>query len=174
MGGTVRNFSHTNPDQLDVRFDFVGLPVYWSHKEWGFTSPTPDNNIGVFYFGEKATVFAGDLGWEVYPAKGKKISHGSVRFDPGAPENVPVYTKMFTGMFSEFAQGIRKKTNAGITNTLEEAQKTTACVIYGDMAFRTQSNLVIDAATMDIKNNKEAQAMLKREYRPPYQHPYVD
>ena len=171
MGGTVRNFTSDNPDQLDVRFDFAGLPVYWSHKIWGYTPPMPDNEIGVFYYGEKATIFAGDLGYEIYPAGGTKKTNGSIRFDPGAPAAVPVYDKMIVDMFIEFADGIRNNTNAGITNTLEEAQKTTSTVIYGDMAFRTKSNLVIDKPTMDIKNNQEAQALLTRKYRSPYVHP---
>jgi predicted dehydrogenase len=171
VGGTVRHITQEQPDQLDVRFDFSGLPVYWSHKSWGFTSPNPDHDIGVFYYGEKATIFAGDLGWEVFPAGGTKKTNGSVRFEPGKPENFALYTKMMADMFAEFAQGIKKKSNAGITNTLEEAQQTTSCVIYADMAYQTKANLVIDKATMDIKNNKEALAMLKREYRAPYQHP---
>jgi predicted dehydrogenase len=173
VGGTVRNFTHQHPDQLDVRFDFNGLPVYWSHKIWGFTSPSPDHDIGVFYYGEKATIFAGDLGWEVFPAGGTKKTNGSVRFEPGKPENFALYSKMMTDMFTEFAEGIRKGSNSGITNTLEEAQKTTSCVIYADMAYQAKANLLIDKSTMDIKNNKEAQVMLKREYRKPYQHPFV-
>jgi predicted dehydrogenase len=170
VGGKIRSFTQ-HPDQLDVRFDFSGLPVYWSHKSWGFTSPNPDHDIGVFYYGEKATIFAGDLGWEVFTKGGTKKTSGSVRFEPGKPENIVLYSKMMTDMFNEFAEGIRKKSNKGITNTLEEAQKTTSCVIYGDMAYQTKSNLQIDKATLDIMNNKEALAMLKREYRAPYQHP---
>ncbi len=80
---------------------------------------------------------------------------------------------MMVDMFTEFADGIRKKSNAGITNTLDDAQKTTACIIYADMAYQAKTNLMIDKSTMDIKNNKEAQAMLKREYRAPYQHPQL-
>jgi hypothetical protein len=173
MGGKVRNFTHQHPDQLDVRFDFSGLPVYWSQKSWGFTSPNPDHDIGVFYYGEKATIFAGDLGWEVFPAGGTKKTNGSVRFEPGKPENMALYSKMMTDMFTEFAEGIRKKSNAGITNTMEEAQKTTSCVIYADMAYLTKANLQIDKSTLDITNNKEALAMLKRPYRGPYKHPYA-
>ncbi|HZH96299.1 MAG TPA: Gfo/Idh/MocA family oxidoreductase [Flavisolibacter sp.] len=172
VGGTVRVHSHDNPDQLDVRFDYAGLPVYWTHRSWGFTSPNPDNNIGVFYFGEKATVFAGDLGWEVYPAAmGAKKTHGNIRFEPGNPEHIPLYTKMMVDLFKEFADGIRKRSNEGITNKLEDAERTTATVIYGDMAYRTKSNLAINTSTMDITNNKEAQALLKRSYRAPYVHP---
>jgi len=173
IGGITRNFTSDNPDHLEVTFDFNGLPVQWSHKSWGFTSPMPEHNIGVYYFGDKATIFAGDLGWEVFPAGGgEKISHGNVRFNPGTPENFPIYAKMMTDLFTEFAEGIRQQSNQGISNTLEEAQKTTSCIIYGDMAYRTKSSLDIDSSTMNIKNNKEAQAMLIRAYRTPYQHPY--
>ncbi|CAN5497655.1 Gfo/Idh/MocA family oxidoreductase [soil metagenome] len=173
VGGTVHNFTHDHPDQLDVRFDFAGLPVYWTHKTWGYTSPQPDYDIGVFYFGEKATIFAGDLGWEVFPKEGSKKTNGSVRFEPWKPENEAIYAKMMVDMFNEFAGGIRKKSNSGISNTLEDAQKTTSSVIYGDMAYLTKSNLVIDKSTMEVKNNKEAQAMLKRNYRAPYKHPWT-
>jgi predicted dehydrogenase len=173
IGGTTRNFTIDNPDHLDVRFEFDGLPVYWSHKEWGFTSPTPDTNIGVFYYGEKATIFEGDLGWEVYPADGsEKIAHGDVRFRPNDPGNWDIYVKMMVDLFTEFAEGVRNNSNAKITNTLEEAQKTTSCVIYGDLAFRTKSNVEIDASTMNIENNTAAKSMLIRDYRAPYQHPY--
>jgi len=174
IGGTIKNFTTDNPDHLDVRFDFGGLPVYWSHKAWGYTSPTPANNIGIYYYGEKATIFAGDLGWEIYPAGGgDKKSVGSVIFNPDAPGNVEIYSKMMVDMFLEFAVGVRTKSNDGITNKLENAQKTTSTVIYGDMAYRVKSELEINQSSMSIANNKEAQAMLKREYRSPYKHPYL-
>lgn len=173
IGGTVKNVSQDNPDQLDVRFDFGELPVYWSHKTWGYTAPNPKHDIGVYYFGEKATIFAGDLGWEIYPSGGEMIAHGDVTFNPGDPKNQEIYTKAMLGLFNEFAQGVRKKSNAGVTNTLEDAQKTTAAVIYGDMAFRAKSNLVINKSTLGIGNNKEAAALLKRDYRLPYKHPFA-
>ncbi len=173
IGGNTRNVTMDNPDHLDVRFDFDGLPVYWSHKEWGFTSPIPDNNIGVFYYGEKATIFAGDLGWEVYPAKGaEKIAHGDVRFMPKGVDVTSTYMKMIIDLFTEFADGIRTNSNKEITNTLAEAQKTTSCVIYGDLAYISKSAVNIDNSTMEISNNEEAQSMLIRAYRSPYKHPY--
>ena len=173
IGGITRNYSHDNPDHLDVRFDFNGLPVHWTHKTWGFTSANPDHNIGVYYYGEKATIFAGDLGWEVYPAGGKeKIAHGDVRFNPGKPEIMEIYMGMMIDLFSEFAEGIKKKSNNNITNTLEDAFKTTSSVIYADLAYQVKSGITVDGASMDIKDSAEAQSMLKRAYRGPYVHPY--
>jgi predicted dehydrogenase len=173
IGGITQNTIAENPDHLDVRFDFGGLPVYWSHKEWGFTNPTPDHNIGVYYYGKKATIFAGDLGWEVFPkGGGKKIAHGEVAFKPGAPGNTEIYMKMIIDLFTEFADGIRTNSNENITNKLEEAQKTTATVTYGDIAYLSKSEVSIDQSSFGITDNEEAQQLLFRDYRKPYQHPY--
>jgi predicted dehydrogenase len=174
VGGTTRNFTQSNPDHLTALYDFGGLPVYWEHKSWGFTSNKPDNNIGIFYYGDKATIFAGDLGWEVYPVNGcEKISHGDVTFNPNKPSSVPVLTKVFVDMFTELAEGIRNKSNSKITNKIEDAQVTTSTVIYGDLAFRTKSAFSIDKTTMNTPDNNEVSALLKREYRVPYKHPWV-
>lgn len=175
IGGITRNFTQQNPDHLNVHFDFGGLPVYWTHKSWGFTSPVPDYDIGVYYYGEKGTIFAGDLGWDVLPAGGEiKISQGDVRFQPGKSGITEIYDNMIVDLFYEFADGIRKQSNDGITNTFEEAVKTTSTVIYGDLAYLVKSGISIDSSTMDIRNNGKAQKMLKREYRTPYQHPYTE
>ena len=172
FGGTVKNFTTDNPDHLEIRYEFDGLPVCWSHKTWGYTSPSPDNTIGIYYYGEKATIFAGDTGWEVYPKGGDRISHGSVVFNPVLPAESDSYSQIMVDMFNEFADGVRRKSNHGITNQLDEAQKTTSMVIYGDMAFRAKSELIIEASTMNIKNNQQASTLLKRAYRSPYTHPY--
>lgn len=173
IGGITRNITHDNPDHLEVQFDFAGLPVIWTHKTWGFTATNPDYNIGVYYFGEKGTVFSGDLGWEFFPSGGKeKIAHGDVRFRPGAPENQPVMRNIFNKLFTEFAEGIRNNSNSGITNTFPDAFLTTSSVIYGDLAYLTKFEISIDKPTMNIRNNESAQDMLKRDYRPPYKHPY--
>lgn len=174
VGGIARNLGQENPDHLDVRYDFGGLPVYWRHKSFGYTSPIPEHKIGVYYYGEKGTLFAGDLGWEIFPAGGKeKIVHGDVRFDSSSTQNAPLYDKAIVDMFTELVEGIRQKSNKGITNTLEDAFQTTCTVIYGDMSYRLKSNLAIDTSSMDVINHEEGLRMLKREYRAPYQHPYV-
>ncbi|MEO8766719.1 MAG: Gfo/Idh/MocA family oxidoreductase, partial [Ginsengibacter sp.] len=167
IGGTSKNFTQDNPDHLEVLYDFGGLPVYWSHKTWGYTSTEPENNIGVYYYGEKATIFAGDLGWAVYPSDGSaKIAHGDVRFNPGGA-NSQIYLDMIGDLFKEFAEQVRHNSNDGITNTIEDAFKTTSSVIYGDIAYLLKSSLQIDKVTMNIGNNEEARKMLKREYRSP-------
>jgi hypothetical protein len=173
MGGTVKNFSQDNPDYLDVKFDFDGFPLHWTHQSWGSALQNPDTTHGVFYYGEKATIYASDLGWEVYPADGTdKIVHGQVRFT--ADESWLESGMMaIQKLFIEFAQGIDEDSNESISAPLHDAYQTTASVIYADVAFLTESKLQIDAKTMGVLNNQQAQSMLKREYRASYQHPFA-
>ncbi len=172
IGGTVKNFSHENPDYLDVKFDFDGKPVHWSHKTWGYTSDRPETNIGVYYYGENATIFAGDIGWEVYPADGAaKIVHGDIRFNAD-PSFMPKAMKAIESLFIEFATAIGTRSEKGISIPLEDAAKTTAAVNYADIAFLSQSTIAINKDSMDIIRNDKAHAMLKREYRASFRHPF--
>ncbi len=163
IGGITSDYPRDNPDYLDVKFDFDGLPVYWSHKTWGFNYPEPKHRIGAFYYGEKANIFEGDNTWEIYPHDSEPIIHEATR----------VKEDTFVEMMLELAEGIRSGSNAGITNTFEEALTTTAMVNYGDLAFRTGSGMDINANTFDVTNNDRAESLLKREYREPYSHPYA-
>lgn len=173
IGGSSSSYYRENPDQLDVRLEYDGFPVYWSHKTWGYVPPDPEHKIGVFYYGTKATIFAGDIGWRIYP-KGDAdfIDHGEIRFNPGSSEFKPFLKKMFVDMFIEFAAGVRSGSNQNITNTLEDAHKTTSAVILADMAYRTKSHLQIETPGLNISNNEKARAKLQRQYRSPYIHPY--
>ena len=161
IGGITSDYPRDNPDFLDVHFDFNGLPVYWSHKTWGYMHPEPGHRIGAFYYGERANIFEGDRGWEIYPLDGEPIIHEGTR----------VTEETFTEMMLEFAACIRAGSDKGITNTFEEALTTTAMVNYGDLAYRTGAAMDINADTFDVRNNDKADAMLKREYRDPYKHP---
>ncbi len=173
-GGITKNFTQDNPDYLDVHFNFNGLPVNWTEKSYGYTAANIDHNIGAFYYGEKGTIFQGDLSWEFYPAgNSEKISYGDVGFHPDRTEYLQVYHNMINNLFNEFAEGIRNKSDRGISNTLTDAFNSTSTVIYGDLAYQVKAEIAVDKLTMNIKNNKAAQNMLKREYRAPYLHPYV-
>ncbi len=175
IGGTIKNTSHGNPDYLDVKFDFDGLPVYWSHKTWGYKNPFPETDLGVFFYGDKATVFAGDQGWKVYSEdKSKQQTHGEIRFLWGQDDEFTSnYDTAFTGLFTNFAEGIRNRSNEHIINTLEDSEKTTACVLYGDMAYRSESNISIDTKSRDVIDNAKAAAYLQRTYRSPFKHPFT-
>jgi hypothetical protein len=174
IGGNTRNLGQDHPDHLDVRFDYGGLPVMWTHKGWGYTSPLPHTNIGVFYFGDKATVFAADSGWEVYPKDGtSRREYGTVRVPLGSAAYEEEIKVEFLSQFGAFAQSIRKKSNAEIKGSFAEGFNSTSAVIYADLAYQTKRSVKIIKDRMDVSDNAAAQALLQRPYRSPYHHPYT-
>lgn len=173
IGGTSRKDGRENPDNLTVDFDFDGLPVQWTQKTWGYTSPLPHTNIGVFYHGDKATIFVNDTGWEVYPGDGSEMkSYGDTKMKFGGPKHMESVKEIFVAQWNDFADGIRKKSNADIKGTFHEGYVTTSCINYADFAYRSEQPVDIDPTTMHIGNNEKAAAMMKRAYRPGYTHPF--
>ena len=64
------------------------------------------------------------------------------------------------------------RTGAPIDCPIEDAARSTAMVQLGAIAYETHSVVEWDAASEQIVDNPEAAALLKRDYRAPYQHPY--
>jgi predicted dehydrogenase len=174
IGGITKKQGQDHPDHLEVRLEYDGLPVCWTHKTWGYTSPLPHTNIGVFYYGEKATIFAADSGWEVYPADGsERKEYGTVRIPLGSDAYEKEIKREFINQFTEFAKAIIAKSNKNIKGTFEQGFNSTATVIYSDLAYQTKQAFTIDKKSMDVYGNGDAQALLKRAYRAPYKHPYT-
>lgn len=80
--------------------------------------------------------------------------------------------KAIENLFLEFGTAISTRSAKNLTVSLEDAYKTTAAVIYADIAFKAESKIHIDKNNMDILNNDSAFAMLKREYRNLFKHPF--
>ena len=171
FGGNINKNGIQTPDYLNVNWDYDGLPVQFNLRMWGSTEPLPNNAVGVYLYGEKATVFAGEFGWETYTNGKPKVSHGEVGFKPWTPEFNTMMPANILKLITGFAEGIRARSNKNIIAPLDDSFKATAAMIYADMAYKTKSFLEIDKTTMGITNNLTANKMLKRTYRQPYIHP---
>jgi predicted dehydrogenase len=170
-GGNVR-YAGEQPDFMEVLFDYGGLPVQYSQRGWGYQSPNPDTNIGVWYMGEKASIFEGEFGWEVYPADGKpKINHGEIGFKPWTPEFNTKMNAGITAQFSEWAAGIDAKSNRNIKANLEDAIKTNTAMIMADLAYRTGAG-TLTQNNLDPTVDIVARQLIKRSYRAGYVHPF--
>ena len=173
-GGITRLFTHDNPDHLEALFDFGGLPVNWSHRTWGIPYTEPGHEIGVFYYGDKATIFASDHEWEIYPAGEEgKVIKGELDDYSMNTSRRGIDSQRFRDLFIEFAQAIHAGSNDPVTNTLEEAIKTTSCVNFADIAYLLGETLELENGNLAANQSDRAVTSLKREYRQPYLHPYT-
>lgn len=151
----------TTPDTLTVCFDFDRCPLVWRHRIWGAEEFSPETANGVFFYGEKATVFATDDRYVLIPrGKGKERQEVKLPADLGQ-EHV-----------NDFLRAVR--TRKPPVCSVEDAWRSTATVQLAAIAYETESVVRWDAAAGKIVDNPAATALLKREYRAPYKHPYGD
>ncbi len=147
----------TTPDTLTVHFEFDRCPVVWRHRLWGSQEYAPEVNNGIFFYGEQGTVFASDSRYVVI--RGPKDRK---EFDLPAQLG-PDHMADFLGAVRE-----RKQPTCGT----DEGFRSTLTVQLGMIAYETASPVQWDDAKAEIVDNAPAAELLRREYRPPYRHPW--
>lgn len=151
----------TTPDTLNVKFGFRKAPVIWQHRLWGNGDVTREFSNGIFFYGDKGTLFTEDSKVVFFPA-GRDAKR----------EDMPVPTPLMQENHVEnFIKAVRNKDKSLISCTPEDAFKSTATVQLAMIAFNTGSIVKWDQEKKMIIDNPEASALLKREYRGKYVHP---
>ncbi len=149
----------TTPDVLTVHFDFDACPVVWRHRIWGAQEYTPEVSNGIFFYGEKATVFVTDDRWVVIPKdKNKQREDHKAAADLG------------TAHMAEFLNAVRSRRPAGCT--IEDGYRSTATVKLAMIAYDVGAKIAWDEKSNQIVGNPQAAELLKRPYRAPWKHPY--
>ncbi len=148
----------TTPDTLTAQFEFARCPVTWRHRLWGSEEHTPETNNGIFFYGEKGTVFVTDARWSFTP-RGRNAER----------KNFEVKADMGLLHMQEFLEAVRQRRPAGCT--IADAHLSTTTVKLGMIAYETGGRLTWDAVREQIGGNPAAAALLRREYRQPWKHP---
>ena len=119
----------------------------------------PETSNGIFFYGEKGTVFATDRKWIIIP-KGRDEPHkiNEVATDMGAEH------------MAEFLKAVRTRKQPPCTT--EEGYFSTTTVKLAMIAYETENKIVWDRESQTIAGNPEAAGLLKREYRRPWEHPF--
>jgi predicted dehydrogenase len=148
----------TTPDVFTAHFEFSKCPLTWKHRIWGAEEYAPDISNGIFFFGEKATVFVTDDRWEIIPkgaAKDKQVHRANA--DAGKLH------------MAEFLNAVRARQQPGCL--VEDAFRSTATVKLAMIAYETGSKIAWDAQKETILDHPAAAKLLYREYRGPWKHP---
>jgi predicted dehydrogenase len=152
----------TTPDVLTAHFDFEKCPVIWRHRMYGAAEYTPEVSNGIFFYGEKETVFVTDDRWVVV-SKGRGQQHKvtQARADMG-----PAH-------MAAFLTAVRTRQEPEHLCTPADAHLSTSTVQLAMIAYETGSKVTWNAATAQVENNPAAARLLKRDYREPWKHPHM-
>jgi predicted dehydrogenase len=148
----------TTPDILTVHFDFDTCPVIWRHRIWGAQEYRPEVQNGIFFYGEKGTVFATDKKWIIIPkGKDKQPTVNEIGSDMG-----PAH-------MADFLEAVDNRRQPLCTT--EEGHYSTATVKLAMIAYETECKITWDRENQKIVGNPEAAKLLQRSYRRPWKHP---
>jgi predicted dehydrogenase len=151
----------TTPDVLTAHFEFEKCPVVWRHRMYGAAELTPEVSNGIFFYGEKETVFVTDDRWVVV-TKDRSPRHKvtEARADMG-----PAH-------MAAFLNAVRTRQEPEPLVTPADAYLSTSAVQLAMIAYESGSNVTWDSAMGQIEGNPAAERLVKREYRAPWKHPH--
>jgi hypothetical protein len=113
----------------------------------------------MFFYGEKETIFLTDSLYEVVPAA-KDAERRTVE---GKADQQ-------TAHVAEWLDAVR--TRGTVSCPPDDAHRSTTAVQLAMIALDSGGRVEWDPATEEIRDNPRAAALLKREYRAPFVHPW--
>lgn len=151
----------TTPDTLNVVMNFEECPVVWQHRLWGSGDLNTQFNNGVFFYGEKATIFASDRKLVIMPAGRDQKQEVMDIPTEGMQEN----------HVADFLNAVKTKNKDLLSCKIKDAFQSTATVQLAMISYYSGSSIKWDIGKKEITDNSQASKLLAREYRSNYNRP---
>ena len=153
----------TTPETLNATLFFDACPVIWQHRFWGPGDLNPQYNNGVFFYGEKGTLFAADQKVVIQPAGKDAVQKELTIASPEMQDN----------HVADFINAVKANDKSMLSCQIEDAFQSTATVQLAMISYYSNSRIDWDADKLEIKNNSEASKLLARKYRGNYKRPQI-
>ena len=163
-GGLFEKDSLANaPDWQTATFQFENFTAEWEHRRMGSTG-SEKHNIGAFFYGTKGTFHMGWLdGWTFYPSeRGAQEVHMDHTLHQPDDQNIPE-------LWADFVNAIEtgKKPAADIKNS----QYATNMSLLAIMSYKLGRSVHWDGEKQMVIGDAEANQLMSREYRAPWEYP---
>jgi predicted dehydrogenase len=170
--GSKANISDTQT----ATFDFGTLQVVWTHRTYG-DPPDPKYPWGATLYGDKGTLKASVMSYDFVPAaKDGTPIHEDVTYElEQFPEDKTEkdlerhVAPAIRGHMRDFLTCIQSR-GTPVADIEQGYISTTACIL-ANLSMRLGRTLQWDHAKGVVVGDAEATRLLRRPYRPPWQHP---
>jgi predicted dehydrogenase len=169
---SVANISDTQT----ATFEFPELNVVWTHRTWG-DPPDPQYQWAAIFYGQKGVLKASVDRYDFFPS-GKKEStlSGKPLFEyekfPEDRAEKDLERHVASAVrwhMQDLLTAIEKRSRP--VADIEQGYISTAACILANLSMKLGRTLEWDAENHRIKNDEEANRLLRREYRAPWVHP---
>ena len=190
VSSTGGNYFHKEgkpniPDMQTATFDYGDLQVTWQHRHFG-DQPDPKYWWGANFYGEKGTLKASVFMFDFIPVGRGDPIHREWN-DPNAkyPVDSDKYPEDKTekGIEYHVAPAIREhmkdllqcSANRGRPRAdIAEGSASTSMCVLANLSLELKRSLAWDEARGQVVSDEEANRLLTRPYRAPWQHPTPD
>ena len=167
-------------DTQSAVFEYDELNVVWTHRTWGAPSD-PEYPWSYIFYGEKGTLKCSTQKYDFIPmAKDGKVIHGEP-IDTGhiypedlTEERIEIHAANANrAHMLDFLEAIER--GGRPVADIEQGHISTASCILANISMDLGGRpLVYDPKTRTVVGDREATALLMREYREGYTHPHPD
>ncbi len=187
-GGRYHITDNTDtPDTLTAEYEYPGFVLSWSalfHNSYGRNGDPgwrPYGSYGIQFHGTQGTLFVDRAGYEIVPqcrteTEARRESYRETHDDAtglgmyftgvAAPERGTT-SRQHLPHVRNFLECVKSRQRP--IADIEAGHLATAACHLGNIAFRVGAKLSYDAAAEQVTNHPEANGMVTREYRRPWQ-----
>ena len=162
-------------DTQTATFAYDDLNVVWEHRTWG-QAPDPKYQWAMTLYGDKGTLKASTMSYDFIPDKGEPIHKDCLFEREQYPEDVHEprielnAAPATRAHMKNFLAAIESR-GKPIADIQEGHISTASCILANISMNLGGRKLVYDAEKRQVVNDPEATALLKRQFRGPWQHP---
>lgn len=165
-------------DTQTATFDYGDLKILWQHRTWGRPND-PDYPWGATIYGDAGTLKLSVNSYDFIPQGRGEPIHRDVTLEldeyPEDRTERDLEKHVAPAIRHHMADFLRARASRGRpVADIEQGHISSATCILANLALQTGRTLQWDAEHHRIKNDDEANRLLKRPYRKPWRHPDPD
>ncbi len=162
-GRFIKKDNSDAPDTQLVNYKFEDFNVAWEHRLYA-ANEAESANVGCYFYGTEGTFHMGWLdGWTFYPSnKNQSKVHEEPKLNKPDDQNIKE-------LWADFISAI--KSNKLPVCDIEIGHRSTNMSLLGMLSMKLGRSVQWNGEKEIIINDPEANKMLSRNYRAPYEYP---
>lgn len=151
------------PDSMVVTYGFESFTCTWEHRQFA-GNDAEKHNLGVYFYGTRGTLHLGwQDGWTFYPARNRDDArHEDARLNQPDGQNI-------AELWADLLHSIQ--TGEPAACDIEHGHRASSLCHLGMMSLKLGRSLSWDGQAERCVGDDEANGLLQRAYRGPWQYP---
>lgn len=153
------------PDSQVAVYQFESFTATWEHRKFA-ANRAEKSSVGCYFYGTKGTFHMGWRdGWSFYPANDKdKVMHQAAEIQEPDGHNLKL-------LWQDFMESIANGTSPAAN--VELAHRASTMSLLGMLSLKAGRSIQWDGEKEQIVGDPEANRLLSRSYRGPWEYPKV-